>query len=211
MVVTILMVISVNAYITQEWLETPLLETLWTISPTLVLIFLCLPSIYVLYSTTVEVKCLLRVKVIGHQWYWTFDYSDLVIGGLIDRYTTPSQLINFGEFLLIDVDNRCVLPIEVDIILVVTSMDVIHSFSLPSIGIKVDCNPGYLNIIKVIFPIPGLHYGFCREICGSGHRQISICVEVTSISLFKEWIKRIGGELNLGNGESNLRKESVKE
>lgn len=102
-----------------------------------------------------------------------------------DSYTIPRDILEIGETRLIDVDNRLVLPFNTRIQFLMTSYDVIHSFSLPSVGIKIDCNPGYLNISKVKILVPAVYYGLCREICGSGHRQMSICCEVTSIKLFK--------------------------
>jgi heme/copper-type cytochrome/quinol oxidase subunit 2 len=139
----------------------------------------------VLYSTTREDKYYITVKVIGHQWYWSYDYTrfkDLVY----ESFTLPREFIEVGSFRLIDVDNRCVVPININIIFILTSIDVIHSFSLPSLCLKTDCNPAYLNSLKQRFLLPALYYGFCREICGSGHRQISICVERTRIILFKD-------------------------
>ena len=105
-----------------------------------------------------------------------------------DRYTIPRDILEIGETRLIDVDNRLVVPFNIDIQLLMTSYDVIHSFSLPRVGVKVDCNPAYLNISKLKFVTPAIYFGLCREICGSAHSQISICCEVTSIKLFKLWL-----------------------
>ena len=94
-------------------------------------------------------------------------------------------MLELRYLLLIDVDNRLILPVNVFIQILITSYDVIHSFTLPSVAIKVDCNPAYLNSVKLMFRNTGIYYALCREICGSAHRQISICSEVTSITLFK--------------------------
>lgn len=181
---------TTNKFIRIEWVELPFVEILWTIYPTIILVFISIPSIYILYNIIEEDSVGFSLKVIGHQWYWTYDYSSLV-DIVFDRYTKPCNDLLIGEFRLLDVDNRTVVPFGVPLQLVLTSTDVIHSFSLPTIRVKIDTNPGYLNTIKLIFELPGLYYGICSELCGSGHRQISICVESTRVYLFKTWIMRL--------------------
>lgn len=175
---------------TIEWNENSFLETLWTIYPTIIIFFIIVPSVYTLYKITYEIPCVFSIKIIGHQWYWTYDYSSLV-DSTFDRYTIPRDIIEIGEVRLIDVDNRLIVPFNTDIQFLITSYDVIHSFSLPRVAVKVDCNPGYLNINKLKFITPGVYYALCREICGSAHRQISICCEVTSMKLFKLWLRNL--------------------
>lgn len=181
-------VLIIGRSTTLEWRENPLLESLWTLYPTIIIIFIVFPSIQTLYKITQETPYFFSLKILGHQWYWSYDYRD-ILNVVFDSYTIPSEIIDLGETRLLDVDNRIILPISLPIQILITSYDVIHSFSLPRVGVKVDCNPGYLNIYKNIFLQPGLYYGLCREICGSAHSQISITCEITTLSLFKSWIK----------------------
>jgi cytochrome c oxidase subunit 2 len=99
---------------------------------------------------------------------------------------SPLNELNPGDFRLLEVDNRTVLPLITNVRLVITRRDVLHSWALPRIGLKVDANPGRLNIINFFRPVVGLFYGQCREICGANHSFIPICVEVTNFFLFKE-------------------------
>lgn len=181
------MLVNTGKETTTEWLETPFLESLWTIYPCFIILIIVAPSIFVLYKITYETNTLFSVKITGHQWYWSYDYRSF-FDLEFDRYTLPRDILEIGETRLIDVDNRLILPLKVPLQFLITSYDVIHSFSVPRIGIKLDCNPAYLNTIKTTFPLPGIYYALCREICASAHRQISICCEITTIKLFKLWL-----------------------
>jgi heme/copper-type cytochrome/quinol oxidase subunit 2 len=96
-----------------------------------------------------------------------------------------SSDLSIGDFRIIDVDSNCVVPFFTPLQILVTSADVIHSFALPNLAIKIDCNPGYLSSIYFQFETPGIFYGLCRELCGVGHSAMRICIERTSPALFK--------------------------
>jgi cytochrome c oxidase subunit 2 len=176
-----------NKTIVQEWNEVWSLEIIWTLIPTFILILMGVPSFYILYSHERREFCPLTLKVIAHQWYWRYDYTQFSLVEF-DRYTKPVDRLLLGEWRLLDVDNRVILPINVWTQLLVSRTDVIHSFSVPSLSLKVDCNPGYLNRTHIFLVSPGVYYGMCRELCGAGHRNISICLEGTSMFLFKCWV-----------------------
>ncbi len=100
----------------------------------------------------------------------------------------PLSDLKIGEIRLLEVDNRVVIPILTETRIIICRADVLHSWTIPSIGIKVDANPGRLNIISFVSNIIGLFYGQCREICGANHRFIPICLETTSFYQFKNWV-----------------------
>lgn len=155
--------------------------------PAVILFCIAVPSMWLLYTYDVEGREVLTIKVVGRQWYWVYQYSDFV-GLEFDRYIKLVDDLSLGEFRLLEVDNRLVVPFGVNLRFVVTSGDVIHRWALPAVALKVDANPGYLNSLHIAFRFPGVYYGQCREICGANHRFIPVCVEVTSPLLFKEWV-----------------------
>ncbi|KAF4514072.1 UNVERIFIED_CONTAM: hypothetical protein B566_EDAN019009 [Ephemera danica] len=109
-----------------------------------------------------------------------YEYSD-VPGLAFDSFIKPTDELNRGEFRLLDVDNRCVLPFNVNIGFYITSADVVHSFSIPKCAIKIDVFNGLLSNLNYYFPVPGVYYGQCSELCGPNHRFIPIVVEVNSL------------------------------
>lgn len=153
-----------------------LVERVWTILPIVVLIFLVYPSIYLLYlidERRVEFLCTL--KVIGHQWYWSYKI-DGVLSLDIDSYIDADGVIR-----LIDVDNRVVVPVQEHIRALITSSDVLHSWALPSLGLKIDAIPGRLNQFVFIVILNSIIHGQCREICGVNHSFIPIVIEAVSL------------------------------
>ena len=149
-----------------------LVESIWTILPIVVLIFLVYPSIYLLYlidERRVEFLCTL--KVIGHQWYWSYKIDGL-FNLDIDSYIRSDSVVR-----LIDVDNRVVVPAQEHIRALITSADVLHSWALPSIGLKIDAVPGRLNQFVFIVILNSVIHGQCREICGVNHSFIPIVIE----------------------------------
>lgn len=154
-----------------------LVERVWTILPIVVLIFLVYPSIYLLYlidERRVEFLCTL--KVIGHQWYWRYKIDGL-IGIEIDSYIDRDGVVR-----LIDVDNRVIIPSQEHIRALITSNDVLHSWALPSLGLKIDAIPGRLNQFVFIVILNSIIHGQCREICGVNHSFIPIVMESVNLS-----------------------------
>lgn len=154
-----------------------LVESVWTILPIVVLIFLVYPSIYLLYlvdESRVEFLCTL--KVIGHQWYWSYKIDGLLILE-IDSYLDRERTIR-----LIDVDNRVVVPVQEHIRALITSRDVLHSWALPSLGLKIDAIPGRLNQFVFIVILNSVIHGQCSEICGVNHSFMPIVLEAVRLS-----------------------------
>ena len=139
--------IIIKKYTNRYLIEAQQIETVWTILPAIILIFLALPSLRILYLTDESRNPRLTIKSIGHQWYWRYEYTDF-IDIEIDSYIIPTSDLIHGEFRLLEVDNRVVLPINIEIRILVTGADVIHAWTVPPLGVKVDAVPGRLNQLR---------------------------------------------------------------
>lgn len=168
-------------------LERQNIEIIWTILPAFILIFIALPSLRLLYLLDDSNRPLISLKAIGHQWYWSYEYTDFN-NISFDSYIIPSNELNLNSFRLLDVDNRIILPINSQIRILITATDVLHSWTIPSLGIKIDATPGRLNQSNFIINRPGLYFGQCSEICGANHRFIPIVIERILINSFIKWI-----------------------
>jgi cytochrome c oxidase subunit 2 len=169
-----------------------IIEFVWTIIPALILLAIAGPSFELLYIMDEVLSPTLTIKVVGHQWYWSYEYSDFITesGDAIDfdSYMIPESDLELGQFRLLDVDNRLIIPVDCHIRLIVTGADVIHSFAVPSLGLKLDCVPGRLNQTSFIAERIGTFYGQCSEICGVWHGFMPICVEAVSDNDFLIWL-----------------------
>jgi len=177
-----------NTNIDQLILESQNLELFWTIVPRFILIFIGLPSIRLLYLLDEVYKPNLTIKTIGHQWYWSYEYSDFT-NIEFDSFMIPSKELKYSIFRLLDVDNRTPIPLKSQIRILITAADVLHSWTIPRLGVKVDATPGRLNQINFFSIRPGLYFGQCSEICGANHRFIPIVIESISPQSFIKWIK----------------------
>nr|QJT42844.1 cytochrome c oxidase subunit II [Agrilus mali] len=177
-----------NKQINRFLLEGQTIEVIWTIFPALTLIFIALPSLQLLYLIDEIKNPLISIKSIGHQWYWSYEYSDFK-NLEFDSYMIPTQESTPYSFRLLDVDNRTVVPFNSQIRLLVTAADVIHSWTVPSLGVKIDATPGRLNQISFLINRSGLFFGQCSEICGANHSFMPIVLESISPKLFIKWIK----------------------
>ncbi len=188
LILYILIITSLSKLTNKNILDSQEIEIVWTIIPAFILIILALPSIQILYLIDETSSPHVTIKTIGHQWYWTYEFSDLPKELEIESYIVPSENIKNGEFRLLEVDNRISVPIDSIIRILITSEDVIHSWTIPSIGIKVDTIPGRLNQVTFSSSLPGLFFGQCSEICGANHSFIPIAIEVVPLKTFESWI-----------------------
>jgi len=186
----IIVMLFVNKFTNRFLLAGQAIEVIWTILPAVTLLFIALPSLRLLYLLDEISKPSLTLKTIGHQWYWSYEYSDFK-SLEFDSYIIPTNELKPEEFRLIDVDNRIVLPTNSQIRIIVTAADVLHSWTIPTLGVKVDATPGRLNQTNIFINRSGLFYGQCSEICGVNHRFIPIVIESIPINKFIEWIKKI--------------------
>lgn len=170
-------------------LEAQQIETIWTILPAVTLLFLALPSLRLLYLIDEIRQPSLTIKAIGHQWYWRYEYSDFWKLEF-DSYILPTEDLKSGEFRLLEVDHRAVVPIGVETRVLVRSADVIHSWTVPTLGVKADAIPGRLNQVGFTINRPGVFYGQCSEICGANHSFIPIALESVNHEAFTNWITK---------------------
>lgn len=176
-------------------LESHELELFWTLTPTFILLIIGFPSIRLLYLLDEVYKPRITLKTIGHQWYWSYEYSDFNQFEF-DSYIIPSTQNEIRKSRLVEVDNQIIIPINTQVRNLVSSADVLHSWTIPNIGVKIDAVPGRLNQINFFSNRVGVSYGQCSEICGANHRFIPISIEFTNFNLFTKWIKKIISSLS---------------
>nr|UGS80232.1 cytochrome c oxidase subunit II [Ectopsocopsis cryptomeriae] len=179
--------LTVNKITNRFLLENQLIEMIWTVIPGIILIFIALPSLRILYLLDESISPSLTIKTIGHQWYWSYEYSDF-INLEFDSYMTPSNENLISDFRLLEVNNRLVIPFNTQIRILVTAADVLHSWAMPSLGVKIDANPGRINQTSLTSNYTGLFFGQCSEICGSVHSFMPIVIESTTKNSFINWL-----------------------
>nr|YP_010627091.1 cytochrome c oxidase subunit II [Tremoctopus violaceus]ATR85791.1 cytochrome c oxidase subunit II [Tremoctopus violaceus]WBK26782.1 cytochrome c oxidase subunit II [Tremoctopus violaceus] len=167
--------------------ESQKIETIWTILPSIILLFLALPSLKLLYLLDESTNPLLTIKVMGHQWYWSYEYSDFM-NIEFDSYMTPLNELKQGSFRLLETDHHLIIPMKTNMRMIISSADVIHSWTVPSLGVKVDAIPGRLNQLNMYSNRPGLFYGQCSEICGANHSFMPITLEIVNMNTFYNWL-----------------------
>nr|YP_010262123.1 cytochrome c oxidase subunit II [Esanthelphusa dugasti]UIB42730.1 cytochrome c oxidase subunit II [Esanthelphusa dugasti] len=176
-----------NFFINRFMLQNQTIEVIWTTIPAIILIFIALPSLRLLYLLDEINNPSVTLKTMGHQWYWSYEYSDF-LHLEFDSYMTPYNDLDLSSFRLLDVDNRTILPFNTQIRMLISATDVIHSWTIPSLGIKADAIPGRLNQVSFLINRPGLFFGQCSEICGANHSFMPIVIESISTNSFLNWI-----------------------
>ncbi len=168
------------------------IEIVWTIAPSLVLVLIALPSFALLYSIDEVIDPSVTIKAIGHQWYWSYEYSDYSLSDepavAFDSYMIPDDDLEPGMLRLLEVDNRVVVPVNTHIRMIITAADVLHSWAVPSLGVKCDAIPGRLNQVALFVKREGIFYGQCSELCGANHAFMPIVVEAVSLENYICWI-----------------------
>jgi cytochrome c oxidase subunit 2 len=172
-----------------------LIEVLWTLIPVLILVAIAVPSIRLLANQYSPPKADLTVKVIGNQWYWTYQYPDNGEFEIVSNGLSDPEADKRGEPRQLAVDERMVVPANATVKLIVTSADVIHSWGIPAFWVKMDAVPGRLNETWFKTARPGLYYGVCFELCGARHGYMPIAVEVLPPAQFAAWVRSKGGTL----------------
>jgi len=165
-----------------------ILEIVWAIFPTIIIINILIPSLYLLYSLDEDINPLLNLKAIGHQWFWSYElvhyFSSNALTASFDSVMIQEEDLFIGSKRLLEVDNRIFLPINTPFRVLVTSSDVLHSWALPELGIKMDAVPGRLNQIIGFIVRPGVFFGQCSELCGVNHGFMPIVIEGVSWEQF---------------------------
>nr|UDN39064.1 cytochrome c oxidase subunit II [Hyphessobrycon elachys] len=182
-----IIIATVSTKLTNKYiLDSQEIEIVWTILPAVILFLIAFPSLRILYLMDEIGNPHLTVKALGHQWYWSYEYTDYQDLSF-DSYMIPTQDLMPGQFRLLEADHRMVLPMNSPIRILVTSDDVIHSWAVPALGVKTDAMPGRLNQTAFIAARPGVYYGQCSEICGANHSFMPIVVEAVPLTYFETW------------------------
>jgi cytochrome c oxidase subunit 2 len=169
-----------------------LIEIIWTVTPSIILMLIAVPSFALLYSYEEAVDPAVTLKAVGHQWYWVYEYSDYKLSDeealTFESYMVAEDDLEPGQLRLLEVDNRVVLPVKTHIRVIVTGADVLHSWAVPSLGTKCDAIPGRLNQIDLFIKREGVFYGQCSELCGVNHGFMPIVVESVPVNDYIEWV-----------------------
>jgi cytochrome c oxidase subunit 2 len=169
-----------------------LLEIVWTIIPSLILMSIAIPSFILLYMMDEVIDPSITVKAIGHQWYWSYEYSDYINSEneslAFDSYMVQQEDLELGQFRLLETDNHVILPINTNVRVLCTSADVLHSFAVPSLGMKMDAVPGRLNQIGFMIKRAGTFYGQCSELCGVNHGFMPITIDACELPSYINWV-----------------------
>ncbi|SCW78416.1 cytochrome c oxidase subunit II [Ancylobacter rudongensis] len=165
-----------------------MIEVVWTVVPVLILVAIAIPSFRLLFLQLDLPKADLTVKVTGHQWYWSYEYPDNGAFSF-DSLMVPEADLKPGQPRLLAVDNDVVVPVNKVVRIQVTAADVIHSFALPSFGVKIDALPGRLNESWFQATKEGIYYGQCSELCGKDHAFMPIAIRVVSEEEFAAWVE----------------------
>jgi len=161
------------------FLEAQEVELFWTIVPAIILIFIGIPSLKTLYIIEENFSPIITIKTIGYQWHWGYEYSE------IENLKFNSMIIKRNLIRLMRTSNHLIVPTMTPTQILISSKDVIHSWTIPSLGVKVDAMPGRINQCSIIIKRPRIIVGQCSEICGAGHSFIPITIERPSMKLFK--------------------------
>ena len=199
LITTLICVISisllVNTFTSRYTREAQIIEIFWTVLPGVILVFLALPSLRLLYILDESYDdSSLILKVTGHQWYWRYEYEELEENTVVkfDSYILPADTLKTGLFRLLETDNRVVIPANLPVKALISSEDVLHSWAVPALGVKVDAIPGRLNQISFQTNYPGIFFGQCSEICGVNHSFMPIVIEaLEDIKDFRDWYTKI--------------------
>nr|YP_010990554.1 cytochrome c oxidase subunit II [Aplos simplex]WOW98868.1 cytochrome c oxidase subunit II [Aplos simplex] len=184
-VMYMMMTIMKNKMSNRIMFENQMMESIWTITPAMILLLIAFPSIKILYLMEEIINPSITVKTMGHQWYWTYEYSDK------KKMEFESYMIkNKKTMRLTDTDNRMTLPFMTQTRMIISSSDVIHSWTIPSFGMKMDAVPGRLNQLSFTIKKPGIFTGQCSEICGTNHSFMPITVESIDMNNFIKWMKK---------------------
>nr|YP_009573122.1 cytochrome c oxidase subunit II [Macromia daimoji]QBF44102.1 cytochrome c oxidase subunit II [Macromia daimoji] len=179
-----------NKDVNRNLLDGQKIETAWTILPVFVLIIIAMPSLRLLYLLDEVNEPSITLKTVGHQWYWSYEYSDFKHIEF-DSYMIPYDEMDNDGLRLLEVDNRTTVPMETQVRVLITAADVLHSWAVPSLGVKVDATPGRLNQTSFFINRPGIFFGQCSEICGANHSFMPIMIESISIQSFISWIQKM--------------------
>lgn len=167
-----------------------MIEIVWTVVPIIILVVLAIPSYRLLFYMDRTTEAEMTIKVIGNQWFWSYEYIDEEIS--FDSLPLPEDQIDVskGQHRLLEVDKHVVLPVDTNIRILFTANDVIHAWTIPAFGVKLDNIPGRTNETWTRVTKEGRYYGQCSELCGIDHSFMPIVVDVVSKEKYAEWVAK---------------------
>lgn len=184
------------------------IEVLWTVVPILILVGIGIPSLPLLYASDRAVDADMTIKAIGRQWNWSYEYPDHGPFGF-DAYMVPEKDLKPGQPRLLTADEEVVVPVGKKVRLLVTASDVIHAWAMPAFGVKIDAVPGRINETWFEADTPGVYYGQCSEICGTGHAYMPIVVRAVSETEFQAWVASARQRFASAGDEATTRQVAV--
>ena len=164
------------------------LEIIWTVIPVIILVVIFVPSFGIMKLAERAPSVDMTLKVTGHQWYWSYEYTDYE-GVAFDSYILADDELKEGKRLL-ETDNPVVLPVGKNVRLLLTASDVLHNWAVPALAVRLDTVPGRLNETWVRIDKPGTYYGFCSELCGANHSYMPIQIQAVSQQEFNAWVQK---------------------
>lgn len=175
------------------------LDVIFVVFPTIIILYLLVPSLGFIFNNELELETVFGIDIIGHQWYWSYEYNITVGDSLFDSFYSLNLVFNKIEFdsimdqeatynRLLQVDKRVIIPVNTLISASITSHDVIHSWAVPQLGIKVDAIPGRIMTFILHSNVVGIFYGQCSELCGVNHAFMPICVQAVEADIFMDWL-----------------------
>ena len=188
----------------QKFTHNSIIEVLWTVIPVIVLVAIAIPAFRLLYFMDRTSEAEMTIKAIGHQWYWTYEYPDLGEDISFDAVMLEEDELSEGQFRLLETDETVVVPVDTNIRLLVTADDVLHAWTIPSFGIKIDAVPGRINEGWFRVDAEGTYYGQCSELCGRDHGFMPIRVEAVSKEAYAEWAAYAQEEYASNNGNEGV-------
>ncbi len=178
-----------------------MLEVIWTLVPVIILVIVVIPSMKLLYMADKTADAEMTLNIKGFQWYWGYQYPDH--GDIeFNAYMVPEKDLKEGQVRLLSTDNPVVLPIDTNIRLLVTANDVIHSFAMPALGVKIDAVPGRTNETWTRIEKVGTYFGQCSEICGINHGFMPIEIKAVTKEDFANWVAAQGGKMPTAEAEA---------
>jgi cytochrome c oxidase subunit 2 len=185
-----------------RWTHNTPLEVAWTLLPVVILVAIAFPSFRLLYAMDRAKDAEMTLKVTGHQWYWSYSYPDQNVS--FDANMVQDDELKPGEPRLLATDNHIVLPIDTTVRIQTTADDVIHSWSVPALGVKIDAFPGRLNETWVKIDKPGIYFGQCSQLCGINHGFMPIEVEAVTKDQFATWLHGQTKQTSMSSGATKI-------
>lgn len=185
-----------------------LLEIVWTTVPVLILVTIAIPTFKLIYYMDRTEEADMTLKVVGHQWYWHYQYPDQ--GGFeFDSYIVEDEDLKPGQVRLLEVDNRIVVPVNATVRVLGTGADVIHNFAVPALGVKMDVVPGKLNETWFRATKTGTYRGQCSELCGVRHGFMPIVIDVVTQEEFDAWVNKAQDKFSAVTNQNEMLKFAI--